>query len=325
MVKLSKELRDKLRALRRGPARFDTQAQCFTIDGQRKHGLTKTLRSLVPVPRVFESERARRETFGGRAPRYRCPPETRARAHITRFAGATMRRCGTCKTALAAAALRNDALAKRLHECRGPRAHGVLVDEQLAVYVARGREALFREFAVVDPCVGTLLEHFDARGWALVATQVPLASPTMNVVTACDLLATDRRTRTQLHLIEIKATRNAAPTRPQSKDNENECDDEAYEEERGCLTRSDLRGMPLSFYARHQTQLCCMQHAALETCATRFDSCVLVRVAPGVVSSYDLNAWWERRSKRIANAVSALRNPRSAAFRARVRRRQPGK
>jgi len=308
MTKLTKELRAKLRKLRGGGARFDKSAACFTSerasDGswRKLHGLTKTLASLVPVPRVFAGAGASRRTLNGPAARY-APAD--AASECANFSGRTMARCGTCRAAVRAAREQRPELARE----GAAKVHGIVVDEQLTAYIGGGRRALFAH-GVVDPCVGTLLEFFDRRGWALVASQVPLMSASMNVATACDLLATDRATRRALHLIEIKT----AFAQDDTLHN--------YEERRGYLTRSDLRGMPLSFYARHQTQLCCMRHAALESSGVEFDSALLVRVSPGVVRAYELHDWWRRRSARIANAVAALRNPSSAAFRARQRRRK---
>lgn len=294
------ELQCKLRALARTDVRFDELRQRF-YDRRTKRalpGLTQRLAALVPVP--FDKLPARAEERHNASCRHATP-----QAHCScgieksthRYAGRTMARCTTCRHAIAWARAQPGAFGDAMRaERNDDKVHGCAVDRQLTIYVRDGRAALFEQCTnAVDPCVGTLLEHFDARRTAAVASQVPLYSGSLHAATAADLLLTDRATRKKLILVEIKASR--------GRDNALRADAQ-YERVRGTLRRTDLRGCPLSYYARHQLQLYCMHRIAREAHGVRFDDAVIVRVAPGIVREYAHNRLYERRATAVARALS---------------------
>lgn len=286
MTALHASLLDKLARICAVPVTFSNEHKCFVYNGVRKHGLTKLLASLVPVPR---SKRTAKEQIESGV----------VDVQVHRPAGFVLRKCGHCDDAVKSMRkldAERFSIAKRLRSERdGDRAHGLVVDYQLTVYVKRGRAALFNMCAVVDPCVGTLIEFLDANGWCLIATQVPIYDDRIDIATAIDLLATDRATRRQMFLIETKAS---AANR--NKDDNN---DSNYERVRGELRCGALRGMPQSYYARHQMQLLCMNDAVERQCGFRFDKSMVLRVSPGVVRTYPLAAQFIARRDDIAQAL----------------------
>jgi len=293
---LSSELREKLARLRGAPVAFDSVRQCF-VDARsnvRKRGLTRVLAQLLPVPfDKLDDETEAALTRRARTSKYDPATHVETR-HFDR--GATLQRCGSCAGALRFLRASALSVAPRLRaERNDDKAHGVAVDYQLSLYVRRGRSALFDACgAFVDPCVGTVLEQCDAMGWALVATQVPVYSAAMDVATAIDLLATDRATRRQLFLIELKASRGRdAVARANMQ----------YERLRGRLQRTTLRGFPLSYYSRHQVQLFCMDEMVRSAHDFGFDDALVLRVAPGVARLYRLNPYYGERAKRIVRAI----------------------
>jgi hypothetical protein len=287
-------LSERLAKMRASDVQFDSSRKCFARVGMRKRGLTKILAQLLPVP--FDKLDDETEALlTRRARKSKHDPATSA--IVEHFSGATMARCGTCPTAISWARRQTSSIGERVRDERNDdKVHGIVVDYQLALYVRKGRAGLFKACgaSAVDPCVGTLLEQVDALGWALVATQIPLYSSTMDVATACDVLATDRATRSKLFLIEIKATR--------GRDNVTRGNMQ-YERLRGRLQRTTLRGMPLSFYSRHQLQLWCMDAMVREAHDFTFDGAVVLRVSPGIVRRYPLNNYYHERAARIMRAI----------------------
>jgi hypothetical protein len=279
-MEFSTELRRKLSALQSAPVGFDSEQKCFVVNGKRKRGLTKLLKHLVPVPRC-----ARIESL--------VAPEQHIDGQQAQFAGRLLARCGHCRDAVRLARTRSAdecSLAERLDSERNfDRAHGLVIDHQIDLLVRHGRRGLFQRVGIVDPCVGTLIEQLDALSWSVVGSQVPVYQRSTDLATAIDLLATDRATRSQLHLIEIKASLRQSTD---SRDN--------YERVRGMLSRSILRGLPQSYYSRHQLQLLTMNEMVHEQCSFRFDSASVWRVLPGTVVRYKL-------AKRFARRVNDLR------------------
>lgn len=314
MVELSDELRTKLTALRSSAISFDCKKQQFvdSATGATKRGLTRILTQLVPVPNdTFEMSTETPITKRARKSRN----DPLAQPCIAMHSGETMKKCASsCATALqytksivTSNAVLSEMVQRLQEEKNGDKAHGVLVDCQLEIYVRRGRAGLFEQCpSSVDPCVGTLLEHFDKIGWAIVATQVPVYASSMDVATAVDLIATDRKTRKELYLVEIKATRGGG--------GEFERNNQQYERLRGRLQRTTLRGMPLSYYSRHQLQLFCMNHMVSAEFSFQFDEACVMRVSTGIVRTYKLNRYYEERATRIVRAI-ALKTGRVKARR----------
>lgn len=282
-MEFSSDLKRKLAVLQSGVVRFDSQQKCFVVNGRRKRGLTKLLKHLVPVPRCARlASLSADDAIGERA----------------EFRGRLLQRCGYCTDAVRLARSRNAdecSLAERLDsERNNDRAHGLVIDHQIELLVRYGRRGLFQRVGIVDPCVGTLIEQLDALNWSVVGSQVPVYQHSSDVATAIDLLATDRATRSKLHLIEIKAScasRQAADNR------------ENYERVRGKLSRSILRGLPQSYYGRHQLQLLAMNEMVREQCKFEFDSASVWRVSPGVVVRYRLTRQFAVRANDLRLAL----------------------
>lgn len=282
-MKLSRVLRAKVRTLLDSTVRFDRARQCFidTPSGKKKRGLTKMLARMIPVPQ---------QTGGTHTP----VEEKR----IGRFAGRVMARCGTCQGAMVAT--QSLLAGKQQQQRNSDRLHGSVVDYQLAIYAGEGRLALFKRCAVVDPCVGALIEHLDAENLVAFASQTPVHCARLGCATAIDLLVTDRATRTRVELLEVKATR--AMTVESVRE---------YEATRGIMTRGAMKGLPLSYYARHQTQLLCMQQMLQRQFNISVDVARVVRLAPGVVYSYPLTPHIARRADTLLAAIE--RNMRRRA------------
>jgi hypothetical protein len=335
----SLELLRKLALLGQSPVRFDGESGAFVdkATGVRRRGLTRLLAQLVPVPNdtldSAEVAAAESRSLKPRRSKYDPAPEPL----LSSYSGELVSRCASCSEAHrymaqnAPSTSVRDRLAAEIHP---DIAHGLVVDAQLELYVRCGsRSAFFRQCAVVDPCVGTLLAHFDASGISIVATQLPLYSATMGVATQFDIVLTDRATRTRLILGEIKATRGAALSRRALVSSggggggtrttgalaaltaANQASVAAaaalnrgnlqYERLRGRLTRTTLRGMPLSYYSRHQIQLFCMLDMVQTTQGFTFDEAAVFRVSPGVVRTYPLNPYYVERAATIVRAIAA--------------------
>ncbi len=295
-MRVSDELRTRIAQLRRSRVRFDaTNNRFFDSKTGRVHpGLTDRLAAVVPVPFDRLAAGAERDAVA-QVPK-----------SVHRYSGATMARCAqSCANSLGWARAQRTPFGEAARaEKNADKLHGSVVDEQLSLYVQHGRTALFTRFAPqsVDPCVGTLLEHFGAQRLACVATQVPLADRRANVATAIDLLLTDRETRTKLILVELKATR--------ARDAALRADTQ-YERIRGVLRDSNaLQGVPLSYYSRHQLQLYAMHRMAETRRGVHFDDAQVVRVAPGLVRVYPLNQFYQTHAPHI---IEVLRRPKKRA------------
>jgi hypothetical protein len=287
-MKLSSALREKMRLLQTSAVRFDAGRQCFVDapSGKKKRGLTKMLARMMPVPQQSSGAGEAAVITGKR---------------VGRFTGKVMAQCGTCKGAMA---VTRELLVERAHSAdrNSDRVHGKVVDYQLAIYAGQGRAALFRECAVVDPCVGALIEQLDAENLVAFASQTPVHCARLGCATAIDLLVTDRATRSRVLLLEIKATR--AMTAQSVRE---------YEATHGIMTRGAMKGLSLSYYARHQTQLLCMQQMLQRQFGIAVDEARLVRLAPGVVHTYPLATHIEARADALFTAIE--RNMRQRALR----------
>jgi len=296
-------LRDALRAV---PIEFDPAKEHFVLtDGTTTSvpGLTRALRSAFPVPAGklrrsrSSARRSRTDPVPGAVVWHAASAE--ARALLRRAARSCTHAALNCQLERLAnsdgAAGYGAAFNKR---------HGILVDEQLQYYTAHGRAALFADQDAlpaaervpllrggVDPCVATLLAYLDAHDLAAVAAQVPLYSPQMRLATAFDLLVTDRATRTQVHLVELKAS---AALRT---------DDAAYVALRGRLRGTVARGTPLSYYSQHQLQLWCMHHMLRAAHGVAPDNAHVLRVCAGTVYAYALNQYYHERAAKLVPAV----------------------
>lgn len=308
-MNLSDTLRAKLVALRNSSGvEFDSDKQHFVDSHTRqpRRGLTKILAQLIPVP--YDTYEEVPADLSSKKPR-KSRNDPLAEPVVSRYAGTTMQKCAACCDA-AVQWLRQgntgfEQIGERLRaEKHADKAHGIAVDYQLEVYVQHGREGLFARCGAVDPCVGTLLEHFDARGWAIVATQVPVYSAELDLATAIDILATDRATRTKLYLVEVKATRRGDVERSNAQ----------YERLRGRLRRTTLQGMPLSYYSRHNVQVFCMKHIVYTHSHVAFDDECIARVSPGTVRTYALHAYFQSQAAKIVRAI-ALKTGRIKARR----------
>jgi hypothetical protein len=291
MQQLSAAVRQKLVQLQSHTGvRFDAVRKCFVDENdKRKHGLTKILAKLIPVA----SDTDTRESGARRSRARQGKNDPVFKPDVSRFSGGTMRKCGTCVEALA----RARALPEMADVLRGEsddKAHGLLVDHQMVVYAERGRKALFEQCAIVDPCVGTLLEKFDSIGWSVVGAQIPLHSPSMDICTACDLVCVNRLTSNdaQMFQVEVKASMS---TSAQSDVN--------YERIRGRNKNTALRGVLQSYASRHQFQALCTDQMVAEKLPFRFDKSCVMRVSPGVVRTYDLHPWYVAKLPKIIDAI----------------------
>lgn len=287
-MQVSSILRQRLARLQHeSGVRFDEVRQCLVdINDKRKRGLTHILSQLIPVAgdvRGVGDDKPRRS----RARKSKNDPDIVPVIH--RFAGSTMRRCGTCASALAHAR-QYPGLGHRLVGESDDKAHGMLVDLQLTVYATQGgRNAMFAHCGVVDPCVGTLLEQIDSLGWSIVASQLPLYSSAMDVATIADIVCTDRPTRTNLFQIEVKSSLR--------------CDDVNYERIRGRNKGTALHGIPQSYVSRHMGQLLCTDHMVKQQFDFSFDRSCVMRVSPGVVRTYELNEWYVKKLPKFITAI----------------------
>lgn len=294
-MSLSDELRRKLSALR-SSVEFDPAQECFidSVTKKRKRGLTKILSQLVPVPRdTLDDEDEAFAAVSSKKPR-KSQKDPEANPTVLCYSGATMARCGGCDGAIAWMRA-NGKLVQRLAAVKSSdAAHGIVVDYQISVYTRLGMRGLFKKCAVVDPCVGTLLEHFASQRLAVVASQVPIYCEEMDVATAIDVVLTDIETRTQVILGEVKSTQTTDVER----------NNRQYERLRGRLQRTTLRGLPLSYVMRHKLQLFCMKHMVRLQHKFDFDDAFILRVSPGVVRKYELNDYYEERAAKVVRAIA---------------------
>lgn len=289
-MQISAIVRERLRQLQvNSGVRFDHRRKCFVDENdKRKRGLTEILKQLIPIAGDNDEHPHQNKS---RARQGKNDPVLTP--EIERFNGSIMARCCTCMEALAHART-CDEIKDRLLDESDDKAHGLLVDYQLTIYATRGgRNALFRHCVKVDPCVGTLLEQLQKKGWSIVGTQLPLYSSAMDVATACDLICTDLATRTELFLVEVKSLLRYSLT-----------SDHNYERIRGRNKNTALRGTPQSYAARHQGQLLCTNHMVQHKFNFNFNQSCVMRVSPGIVRTYKLHQWFISKLPKFIDAIA---------------------
>jgi len=191
-----------LRTLRQQPVLFTGTA--FSVRGSVVPGLTRVVHSVLPVPKRSHATcprcRARNATKRHYSEAGLHRPGMRSRKRQRWMTPVSVPSASASSSV--ADSSEPSALAAR-PRCGGTneRDHGMLVDSQLTS-VYNGQYV-----RVLDPCVQLVLETVAQYGWRLLATQVPLAIPMLRCATAVDVLCIDKED--QVHLIEIKATRNA--------------------------------------------------------------------------------------------------------------------
>ena len=168
--------------------------------------------------------------------------------------------------------------------------HGSEVDRLLRLYVQMGsRERFVATFDNVDPCVGTLIDYFDAHGEAIVASQVPLYSDELNIATSLDVLLTDRATRSQLCVYEVKASQSS--------------DDRGYVKLRDRKRVGASRGQAISYHNTHQVQLWCQHHMLTKRLGEPPDAAAVLRVSPGLVRKYPLSTYYHERAQKLLRSL----------------------
>ena len=284
MPQLSGSLTAKLAQLRAAPVRFSESNQCFVLAGKRVRGLTEILSHLVTVPKV----RRQADTI----------VDEPIVAEIAKHKGALVRQCGHCDAVVKWAKNTTDVptLALRLRDEKNTdRAHGIVVDYQLSLYVRLGWTEMKAKCRTIDPCVGTLIEALASKGLALIAAQTPIYDPRTGLATAIDGLITDLATRRKLIILELKSVRSKRVKGAESDLN--------YECARGITLRGPLAGLEQSYLMRHQLQLLAMCDSVKANFPFKFDNAMLLRVSPGIVRSYKLAP---RVAKRAANLIEAI-------------------
>ena len=246
----------------------------FRVNGKRMTGLTKRIARILPVPK----HNARQ-----------CPScrRKRSRAKLVHACGVTMHssRSKKARRALApiGAARRDDRLAR----CMGAsaRAHGSIVDRQLTALAAGTR------VAPLDGCTASLLAYIHRRGWVLLATQLPMYSPTLGIATAIDLVCTDAATRTQCIVCEVKATRTHG------------LDSQLTDETCYTAARTTIDAFPASYYIQHQLQLFSMWYALHVEARVPVHAALVLRASPGGVDVYPLPSAWKRQPQPVLDLL----------------------
>lgn len=304
-AQISEDLRRTLKRLRDAPIRYSSEKEAFVLrvdDKTRvtKRGLTRVLKQVFPVPQsrggdLDEEDEAHPRTVdvNNKPRKSRNDPAPLRRLWWRRK---TRLRCALdCKTSTLASSV--DGMAPEAGRAGiGPmfnKRHGMLVDQQIRFLVEHGKHTAAACDLVVDPCVSTLWSYLHEQGLCIVATQVPLYSASLDIATALDVLCTDRATRTQLHLLEVKSTTFGADK------------DRSYVLARGRLTSSTARGTVLSYYVSHQLQLGVMTHMLQEMLGEqgKLTSARVVRVSANCVSDYPLTPWFTERAKALLPAI----------------------
>lgn len=140
------------------------------------------------------------------------------------------------------------------------RAHGIAAETHVI-------ECLRRERAIerAEPCARTMLRFLHEHALDVVLTQPRVCSARLRVTAYVDFLCVDRRTRTKLTLIEMKAARGAL-------------NDECYAYEPPG-EHSEL-GSHCSPRLRDLLQLWAMATTLRDECGIRLEAALLVRVQP---------------------------------------------
>ena len=180
--------------------------------------------------------------------------------------------------------------------------HGSIVDGQIDAYTKNACQF----GSHVDPCAANAISFLKKRFKLIpIASQIPIYSPTLNVATAIDLLCTDELTGTELHLVELKATRHMYD------------DSGCYMAHVSRRTRGPLAGLPTSHCARNQLQLWAMYHTLTTDYDIEVDSAFVLRTSPLQVCQYMLNSWIVDRSHILEETLRALTRPTAAKRRRR--------
>lgn len=182
-------------------ATLATHALTAAVSYQVERGLTRAVARIVPLAAdhtCFSCRRTSAPSFRRRDVR---PTKRKRVANATRdrrrMESATFVRLGTDGA---------ERLPQADFVCVGgdDKAHGTYVDEQVGTHV----RAPSTRPCTRDPCVLNVLLFLQRKDWIAVAAQVPLEAASFT--TAIDLLVTDRATRTECIVVEIKASRHKA-------------------------------------------------------------------------------------------------------------------
>lgn len=279
---------------------FNSAHMAFTVAGHPCRGLTPIIRPIVPVGRhewptagcrgcaLRQHADARRATE-----RDQLMVPKRDRGPVLQTKKRQRSEAGRMELiSVGPAATTTDAADQRSQppQCYGgrdARQHGLYIDSDIARFVADPQH--FR-LASADRCSIRLLEYLrDKLRLVVVATQVPIYSRRLNFATAIDVLAVDARTRTHLHLIEVKATRLLGGA---SVDSERACyrHDATAQKRR---SRRKVGGLPLSIgkstYWLHQLQLWAMATVLEQEYGITLASACVLRTSPVKVFRYPLD------------------------------------
>jgi hypothetical protein len=284
---LSPELVFSLEKLRHAPIKYSPTDKVFSlhINGQnvKKRGLTRVLREVFPVPFSCSGSRKRRRKSDND------PIPIRKIWHRSECKTESANCCKDATLACKIEGLADDFGSAGF----GPhfnRRHGITVDEQLKSMVKNGLANVARS-SPLDPCVATLRDFLRVSGLCIVASQVPIYSADLDIATAFDIVCTDRATRSEMHLREVKATTSSA------------ADDEHYTRVRGRLESSVARGTPLSYYVQHQLQLGVQENMIKEVLGRPPTSSSVLRISPNCVAEYPRSPWFEGRSAKLLPAL----------------------
>lgn len=253
--------------------RFVAARHGFVASGVLQRGVTSAIQALLPVPR---HEPPVADCPG-------CTARVRGERRATRLRALGVIISARKRQRRAAAELVRVGPAAPPppppNRCRGgPLAcmHGLIVDADVAAYVADPASV-----ADADPCSVTLLAHLASRGLVPVACQVPIHSQRLRLATAIDVLCVDAQTRTQLHLVEVKASRTAGRA-PAPAD---ACYRYAAPD---TTTLLDGRVVASSYWA-HQLQLWAMATTLEREYGLVLASATVLRTSPSHVFRYPLH------------------------------------
>lgn len=305
---LSDSLKRKLDILSSSPITFNEQGKYFALrlaNGvlRPKKGLTGILAREFTMPSANVDEDAVPHKKARRSRKDPVPtpvlwrrPMSEIRAAMAPLNCAAS--CTACSIAMQRAA---GALVVSTSGDWFNRWHGSEVDRQLSLYVKAGsRERFAALVQSVDPCVATLLHYFDTQGVAIVAAQVPLYSEELGIATSFDVVGTDRATRTQFLVYEIKANVTG--------------DDTAYVKLRARQQRGAARSFPLSFHCLNQMQVWCQHHMLTKRLGAPPDAASVLRVSPGFVRNYALNPYYHERAQNLVRSLrqkGSVKRPRA--------------
>ncbi len=294
----AKRVQSALIKLAESPIAFSPADECYTLKGVgRKRGLTKILNAIIPVPHgdLEPSEEPPKKARKSRNDPKTSPLIWRSTDRTNRYLQKAVPLCRDAVLGCSIEQFADDVGRSGIGQDYNKR-HGSLVDEQIKLRVSHGRTALEDKShgamqGGLDPCVGTLLDFFAARGQSIIAAQVPLYSKEMDVATSFDVMTSDGT------VYEIKSTTVNTPEAIVRGDN-------SYETPRARLTHTALRGAPCSQYTRGQLQLFITCAMITEMTGWTPPSAAVLRVSPGVVREYRLNSWFKDRADKFRRAIA---------------------